>query len=71
MQTLGLDVVFPAFFAVLLVDELHSSERAPAAGLLGGALTAGLLLVLPTGPALLGGLRRGPDRPAHRARPAP
>ncbi|MBT0770264.1 AzlC family ABC transporter permease [Kineosporia sp. J2-2] len=54
-QTLGLDVVFPAFFAVLLIDELRSSEKAFAAGLVGGTLTAALLIVLPTGPALLGG----------------
>ena len=55
VERLGLDAVFPAFFVVLLVDELRSSSRALLAGLVGGVLTAALLLVLPTGPALLGG----------------
>ena len=54
-RSLGLDVVFPAFFVLLLFDELRVSVRARAAGLLGGVLTALLLLVLPVGPALIGG----------------
>jgi predicted branched-subunit amino acid permease len=54
-HTLALDVVFPAFFVVLLLEELRASTRARVAGVLGGVLTAALLLVLPSGPALLGG----------------
>jgi len=68
-QALGLDVVFPAFFALLLLDELRTSARARVAGVLGGALTAALLLVLPVGPALLGGSASaliGLVRPARR-----
>jgi predicted branched-subunit amino acid permease len=54
-HTLALDVVFPAFFVVLLLEEMRASTRARVAGVLGGLLTAGLLLFLPAGPALLGG----------------
>ncbi|MEV0799554.1 AzlC family ABC transporter permease [Kribbella sp. NPDC050281] len=65
MHRLGLDVAFPAFFIVLLIDEVRRSRRAVAACLLGAVIAAGLLFV--TGPsyALLGaaaatliGLRR-------------
>lgn len=68
MHRLGLDVAFPAFFVVLLIDEVRRSRRAVVAGLLGGMIAAGLLFV--TGPsyALLGaaaatliGLRRRSD----------
>jgi predicted branched-subunit amino acid permease len=52
---LALDVVFPVFFVVLLLDELGTTPSAWRAGLLGGVLTALLLLVLPPGLALLGG----------------
>jgi len=51
----GLDVVFPVFFVVLLIDEIKISRRAQLAALSGGVIAALLLLVLPTGPALLGG----------------
>ena len=65
MHRLGLDVAFPAFFIVLLIDEVRRSRRAVVACLLGAVIAAGLLFV--TGPsyALLGaaaatliGLRR-------------
>ncbi|MFD3401479.1 AzlC family ABC transporter permease [Kribbella sp. NPDC058693] len=65
MHELGLDVAFPAFFVILLIDEVRRSRRALVACLLGGMISAGLLFV--TGPsyALLGaaaatliGLRR-------------
>lgn len=65
MQALGLDVTFPAFFLVLLLDEVSASWRARAAAGLGGTIAAGLVTVLPAGASLLGatvaaliGLRR-------------
>jgi 4-azaleucine resistance transporter AzlC len=54
VERFGLDVVFPGFFLILLLDELRRSRRALAVGLLGAALAAGLLLTLPPGPALIG-----------------
>jgi predicted branched-subunit amino acid permease len=54
MHTFGLDVVFPAFFLVLLVDELRASRRARAAAGLGALIAGGLVLLLPAGVALLG-----------------
>ena len=54
-RSLGLDMVFPAFFAVLLVDELRASGLARAAAALGALVTGLALLVLPAGPALLAG----------------
>ncbi|MER7245538.1 AzlC family ABC transporter permease [Kribbella sp. NPDC000426] len=65
MHKLGLDVAFPAFFIILLIDEVRRSRRAILACALGAMISAGLLFV--TGPsyALLGaagatliGLRR-------------
>ena len=54
MHRLGLDVVFPAFFLVLALEEVRRSRRALAASLLGAAVAAGLLLVTDPGYALLG-----------------
>lgn len=54
MHTFGLDVVFPAFFLALLVDELRSSRRARTAAGLGALVAGGLVLLLPAGLALLG-----------------
>jgi predicted branched-subunit amino acid permease len=42
-ERLGLDVIFPAFFLVLLVDELRSGRSAVTVALIAGALA--LLLV--------------------------
>ncbi|TDW21222.1 AzlC family ABC transporter permease [Kribbella kalugense] len=68
MHRLGLDVAFPAFFIVLLIEEVRRSHRAVAACLLGAAISAGLLFVTSPSYALLGaavatliGLRRRPD----------
>ncbi|MFG1814204.1 AzlC family ABC transporter permease [Kribbella sp. NPDC049174] len=70
MHRLGLDVVFPAFFLALAIDEVRRSRRALAASLLGAGVAAVLLLVTDPGYALLGataaaliGLlpERGPD----------
>jgi predicted branched-subunit amino acid permease len=54
LHTLGLDVLTPALFVMLLLDELtrERTNRLPAA--LGAAIAAGLLLVMPAGPALIG-----------------
>lgn len=54
----GLDVVFPAFFALLILEELRSAHRLPRArtvGVLSGGITALLLLILPASLALLAG----------------
>lgn len=43
----GLDVVFPAFFLVLLIDELRGSrQRAGALSAVLGAATSGVLVVV-------------------------
>jgi predicted branched-subunit amino acid permease len=55
LHATGLDVVFPAFFALLLLDEMRRSRSACMAAAGGAAITAVLLLALPAGPALLGG----------------
>jgi predicted branched-subunit amino acid permease len=54
MHTLGLDVVFPAFFLLLALDEVSRSRRALAASLLGATVSGLLLLVTNPGYALLG-----------------
>ncbi|MGW1347467.1 AzlC family ABC transporter permease [Kribbella sp. NPDC002412] len=54
MHEFGLDVVFPAFFLVLALEEVRRSRRALAASLLGAVVAAGLLLVTDPGYALLG-----------------
>ncbi|MFV0126493.1 AzlC family ABC transporter permease [Streptomyces sp. HMX112] len=54
METLGLDVVFPAFFLLLLLDELRGPRTARVAAALGASLAAGLVLLVPAGIALLG-----------------
>ncbi len=51
----GLDVVFPAFFALLLLDEMRHARSARTAAAGGAVITALLLLAVPAGPALLGG----------------
>ncbi len=55
LNATGLDVVFPAFFALLLFDELRHARSARIAAAGGAVITALLLLALPAGPALLGG----------------
>jgi|SoiMethySBSTD1v2_1073268.scaffolds.fasta_scaffold02736_18 branched chain amino acid efflux pump len=54
VERLGLDVVFPAFFLLLLLGEVRASRRAVAAAGIGAVTSAGLLWVVPTGIALLG-----------------
>lgn len=69
--TLGLDVVFPGFFALLLLDTLRSRHELIPVALAAAAISAAALRVLPAGPSLLLGsvaallaLRRPPDPPA-------
>jgi branched chain amino acid efflux pump len=52
LDRLGADVVFPAFFLLLVLDEVRS-VRAAAAALCGASIAAGLLLVTEPGYALL------------------
>lgn len=54
MHDLGVDVVFPAFFLILALDELRRSSRAFVAALLGAGIAAVLLLVTSPAYALLG-----------------
>jgi 4-azaleucine resistance transporter AzlC len=53
MHALGADVVFPAFFLLLAMDEVTRSRRAMAAAALGACLAAALLFVTTPGNALL------------------
>jgi predicted branched-subunit amino acid permease len=52
LDRLGADVVFPAFFLVLVLDEVESL-RAAAAAMGGAVIAGGLLLVTDPGYALL------------------
>ncbi len=53
MHELGADVVFPAFFLMLAMDEARHTRRAVAAAALGGAIAAAVLAVTEPGYALL------------------
>lgn len=53
VESLGLDLVFPGFFLVLLLDTFRTTPRAPWIASLAILLTGGLLLVAPTGVAVL------------------
>ena len=55
LNATGLEVVFPAFFALLLFDEMRHTRSARIAAAGAAIITAVLLLALPAGPALLGG----------------
>lgn len=75
MHDLGADVVFPAFFLVLALDELRKSRRAVAAVILGAGIAAALLLVTSPGNALLGATAAAligtvPGRPRRSAEEA-
>jgi len=54
MHALGADVVFPAFFLLLAIEEVRRSRRAMVAAAVGAAVAAGLLFVTSPGNALLG-----------------
>jgi 4-azaleucine resistance transporter AzlC len=73
MHALGADVVFPAFFLVLALDEVQRSRRAAVAAVLGASIAAALLFVTNPGNALLGaaiaaliGAIHGRRRPSNR-----
>ncbi|MFH8371540.1 AzlC family ABC transporter permease [Streptomyces sp. NPDC018031] len=51
---LGLDVVAPAMFLLLLLDSLAADRGNRPPALLGAAIAAGLSFLLPPGPALVG-----------------
>jgi 4-azaleucine resistance transporter AzlC len=55
LNATGLAVVFPAFFALLLFDEVRRARSARIAAAGAAVITAVLLLALPAGPALLAG----------------
>jgi predicted branched-subunit amino acid permease len=74
MNALGADVVFPAFFLMLALDELRKSRRAIVAAILGAGIAAALLFVTSPGNALLGataaaliGAVHGRRSPAQRS----
>jgi 4-azaleucine resistance transporter AzlC len=54
MNDLGADVVFPAFFLMLAMDELRRSRLALLGAAVGAAIAGALLLVTEPGYALLG-----------------
>jgi predicted branched-subunit amino acid permease len=56
IETSGLDVIFPAFFLILLIDELRGSRSRTGvlSAVLGAVISGVLLLVVPVGVALLG-----------------
>ncbi|MEJ8633014.1 AzlC family ABC transporter permease [Streptomyces sp. MS2.AVA.5] len=54
LHTLGLDVLTPAFFVALLLDEVRKERANRAAAVLGAVVAGVLVIFLPTGPALIG-----------------
>ncbi|GGW03224.1 hypothetical protein GCM10010230_37910 [Streptomyces narbonensis] len=54
MHRLGLDVITPALLVTFLIDELRKERANRLPALLGAVIAAALILVLPTGPALIG-----------------
>ena len=69
-HSLGLDAVFPAFFLVLLIDEVRASRAARLAATIAAAVAAVLALVVPAGIALVGSTA-GALVGLHRRRPEP
>jgi 4-azaleucine resistance transporter AzlC len=53
IETLGLDVIFPAFFLLLLLDEVRRSQGARVAAVLAAVAAGGLLLAVPAGLVLV------------------
>ncbi len=53
VETLGLDLVFPGFFLVLLLDSFRTTRRGPWIAAAAILLTGGVLLVAPPGVAVL------------------
>jgi len=69
MHALGADVVFPAFFLMLALDELRKSQRAIVAAILGAGIAAALLFVTNPGNALLGATAAALVGAVHGGRP--
>ncbi len=69
MHALGADVVFPAFFLMLALDELRKSQRAIVAAILGAGIAAALLFVTNPGNALLGATAAALVGAVHGRRP--
>ncbi|MBH1936717.1 AzlC family ABC transporter permease [Streptomyces sp. AV19] len=68
LHRLGLDVLTPALFMALLLDEVRGTRANRLPALLGAVIAGGLVLVLPTGPALIGAAAAAllsPRRPAR------
>lgn len=53
VETIGLDVAFPAFFLVLLLEEIRKAPRGPVVAVLAAGSAAGLLFLVPPGVALI------------------
>jgi predicted branched-subunit amino acid permease len=53
LYSLGADVIFPAFFLALAMEEVGRSRRALVGAICGAAIAAGLLFVTEPGFALL------------------
>ncbi|MBA3369014.1 MAG: AzlC family ABC transporter permease [Geodermatophilaceae bacterium] len=53
VESLGLDLVFPGFFLILLLDSFRSTPRGPWIAGIAILLTGGLVLVAPVGVAVL------------------
>ena len=49
VEWLGLDVIFPAFFLALLVDELHDEKQTIATALIAAVLSLALVPLVPPG----------------------
>jgi branched chain amino acid efflux pump len=71
MRAVGADVVLPAFFLMLVLDELRRSRRAIAAAILGASIAAVLLFVTSPGNALLGATAAALIGAVHGRRPPP
>jgi predicted branched-subunit amino acid permease len=69
MHALGTDVVFPAFFLMLALDEVRKSRRAIVAAILGAGIAAALLFITSPGNALLGATAAALIGAVHGRRP--
>ena len=54
IEAVGLDVMFPAYFLVMLIDELRVSAQARYAAMIGAILASGLAFITSSGLAVIG-----------------
>ena len=54
IEAFGLDLMFPAFFLVMLIDELRVSAQARYAAMIGAALASSIIFIAPGGLAVIG-----------------